>query len=234
MLRSFVNDLAARYKGPEYQLDSRIPLLYLVRFIIFRRVAMIVRGRLFFLFRRNSPFVGSGVIVRCRSRIRMGEGVTIDDNSLIDALSSGGVQIGRRSTLGRNSRIECSGSIRDIGEGFVAGDNVGLGTDCFYGAAGGIVIGSDTIVGNSVSFHSENHVSRRSDVAIREQGVSRLGISVGRDCWIGAKVTFLDGARLGDGCIVAAGAVLTSGFYPGGFIYGGIPARPIRARKDHR
>ena len=80
------------------------------------------------------------------------------------------------------------------GEGLTVGARVGLGTDCFYGCAGGITIGDDTIIGNLVTFHAENHVAERLDVPIRDQGVTHAGIRVGSGCWIGAKATILDGA----------------------------------------
>ncbi|WP_396266548.1 acyltransferase [Gordonia sp. p3-SID1431] len=53
---------------------------------------------------------------------------------------------------------------------------------------------------------------------------------MGRDCWIGAKATILDGVDMEDGCVVAAGAVLTRGRYEAYGIYGGIPARRIGTR----
>jgi len=62
------------------------------------------------------------------------------------------------------------------------------------------------------------------------QGASHHDISVGPNCWIGAKVTILDGAAIGEGCVIAAGAVVKSGSYAAGGIYGGIPARFLGAR----
>ena len=59
--------------------------------------------------------------------------------------------------------------------------------------------------------------------------VKRKGIIIGKDCWIGAKVTILDGTVIGDGCIVAAGAVVR-GYIPPYSIIGGIPAKVIKSR----
>ena len=52
---------------------------------------------------------------------------------------------------------------------------------------------------------------------------------IGSDCWIGAKVTILDGTILEDGCIVAAGAVV-KGHFPKYSVIGGVPARIIKTR----
>jgi acetyltransferase-like isoleucine patch superfamily enzyme len=133
-------------------------------------------------------------------------------------------------SVGRNTRIECTGNLQTLGVGIRVGNNVGLGTDSFYGCAGGISIGDDTIIGNYVTFHSENHEASRADVPIRLQGVTHAGITVGKNCWLGAKTTVLDGAVIEDGCVFAAGSVVTAGHYPANTIYGGVPARSIRGR----
>ena len=44
---------------------------------------------------------------------------------------------------------------------------------------------------------------------------------------IGTKVTILDGTKIGNKCIVAAGAVV-KGTYPDNVIIGGVPAKIIR------
>lgn len=112
------------------------------------------------------------------------------------------------------------------------GRNVGIGSCSFLGCAGGIEIGEDTIVGNYVSFHSENHNFEDPTLPISRQGVNHVGIKVGAGCWLGAKVTVLDGAIIEDGCIIAAGALVTQGRYLANSIYGGVPAKRIKGRFD--
>lgn len=56
-------------------------------------------------------------------------------------------------------------------------------------------------------------------------------VSVGNDVWIGAGSIVLDGLTLGDGCVVAAGAVVTRDVAPYAIV-GGVPARLIRYRFD--
>jgi acetyltransferase-like isoleucine patch superfamily enzyme len=52
---------------------------------------------------------------------------------------------------------------------------------------------------------------------------------VGNDVWLGANVLILEGVKIGDGAIVAAGAVVTSNLEPY-YIYGGVPAKKIGER----
>lgn len=56
-------------------------------------------------------------------------------------------------------------------------------------------------------------------------------VAVGNDVWVGANAIVLDGVTIGDGAIIAAGAVVTKDVPPYA-IYGGIPAKLIRYRFD--
>jgi len=138
--------------------------------------------------------------------------------------------VGNNVSVGRGTKIECTGNLRFLGKGLTVEDNVGLGTDNFFGCAGGIHIGKDTIIGNFVSFHAENHIFSDLNVPIRQQGVEHKGIRVGGDCWIGAKCTILDGAIIEEGCIIAAGALVIAGTYQKNGIYGGVPAKLLKYR----
>jgi acetyltransferase-like isoleucine patch superfamily enzyme len=222
-----------RVRGPGYEVDPRIRGGALLS-ISWVRLVMKARGVLLFPKRAARPFVGSRVSLRHRGRLTFGHGVTFADGSVVDALSVEGVRFGDGVSVGRNTRIECTGSLRTLGRGIGVGDNVGLGTDSFYGCAGGITMGSDTIVGNFVSFHSENHNSARADLPIRLQGETHQGIVVGNNCWFGARCTVLDGVTIEDGCVFAAGSVVTAGHYPADGIYGGVPARFIKSRLSQR
>ena len=120
---------------------------------------------------------------------------------------------------------------REIADKMVIGNNVGLGSHGHYGAGlGGLEIGDDTIIGNYVSFHPENHIFSELNMPIRQQGVYGKGIKIGKNCWIGAKATFLDGTVIGNGCVVAAGAVV-KGNFPDNSIIGGVPAKIIKMRE---
>ncbi len=54
---------------------------------------------------------------------------------------------------------------------------------------------------------------------------------IGNDVWIGANVILLEGITVGDGAIVAAGAVVTKDVPPYAIV-GGVPAKVIRYRFD--
>lgn len=52
---------------------------------------------------------------------------------------------------------------------------------------------------------------------------------IGNDVWIGARAMILSGVKIGDGAVIAAGAVVTKDVEPY-TIVGGVPAKPIRKR----
>ena len=62
---------------------------------------------------------------------------------------------------------------------------------------------------------------------IKDQGLEKIGINIGQNCWIGAKVTILDGVEIGNNCVIGAGSVVTKSF-PDNTIIAGVPARVIR------
>jgi acetyltransferase-like isoleucine patch superfamily enzyme len=228
-MRKWINSIIKNLKGEDYSLDQRIPLSYLLRLAFFRMM-MAARGGISGIKHAGYLFIGPGVTIKARSLFKTGRNVSIDKGCFIDALSTDGLVFGNNVSMGKYVRIECTGDFQQIGKGMVAGNNVGLGADSFFGCAGGIHIGDDTILGNFVSFHSENHIYDDLHTPIRQQGSSRDGIHVGKNCWIGAKATLLDGVTIEDGCVIAAGAVLTAGIYKANGIYGGVPAKLIKYR----
>ena len=52
-------------------------------------------------------------------------------------------------------------------------------------------------------------------------------VEIGENCWIGSKVTVLDGVTIGDNCVLAAGAVITKSM-PANSVIGGVPAKILR------
>ncbi|MCW3090213.1 MAG: acyltransferase [Ferruginibacter sp.] len=231
MLRRKLNQWISKRKGHHYCMDNNIPSGYLF-WLALNKGMMLLRGWLSGIKNEGAFFLSAKAVIRAKSKLRLGHSVTIERDVYIDALSKDGIRLGNNVSVGRNTKIEATGNLQYLGKGLTTGNNVGLGKDCFYGCAGGILIKDDTIIGNYVSFHSENHGIDRPDILIRLQGVNHKGIIVGKNCWIGAKVTILDGAVIQDGCVIAAGAVVNAGIYQANGIYGGVPAKLIRYRND--
>lgn len=226
--------LIKKITGKEVKLDSQVSIYYLIQRGI-PYVAGLLRGALRKFGLNHSGrklFLGRHVRILSKKNISFGNNVRIDSNTTIDALSKNGITLKDNVKIGEYSKIIGSGSISDIGKGLEIGNNTSFSEYTFFGAAGGIVIGDDVIAGQNVRFHAENHNYSDREKLIREQGVNRKGIKVGNNCWIGAGATFLDGSEIGDGCIVAANAVVTKKF-PANSIIGGVPAKVISERLNN-
>lgn len=159
----------------------------------------------------------------------MANGHKIGDFVKISALGKEGVFLGNNFSIGDFSRIIVATSFHNIGDFIKIGKNVGIGEFAYLGGAGGLAIGDNVIVGQYFSCHPENHNFNELDQLIRLQGTTRKGIKIGNNCWIGSKVTILDGVHIGDGCIIAAGSVVNKSF-PANSIIGGIPSKLLKER----
>lgn len=161
------------------------------------------------------------------------DNVTIGDYSYLNCLSRQGVKIGYQTSIDRNLWLSCGGTYDGTGF-FEIGDHSYIGCNAVMGAGGGgIKIGNNVLIGQSVNIHSERHVFQDISVPIRMQGISYEGVIIEDDVWVGSKATILDGVIIGTGAIIGAGAVVTHSVPPYGIV-GGVPAKIIRVREGSR
>ncbi len=196
---------------------------------------MFVRGLWHRLWLRRAGgmlLVGRGVALRNPQCIRVGRSVVLEDHCEVQGLSRQGITLGDHVTVGRMAMIRPSGYYRRaIGEGLVVGDHSNIGPGCFIGCSGEVRIGSHVLMAAGVSMHAENHNIERVDVPIDAQGVTREGIVIEDDCWLGSGCIILAGVRIGRGAVVAAGSVVTRDVPPYAVV-AGVPARVVRMRGE--
>lgn len=132
----------------------------------------------------------------------------------------GGASI-RNSTLGAYSYVANSSYLRDV------------------------TMGRYSSVADNVLASAPNHPSHWLGSSafffddVFEQGLPRPEVdftirervTIGNDVWIGARASIMGGVTIGDGAIVALGAVVTRDVEPYSIV-GGVPAKPIRQRFD--
>jgi len=107
-------------------------------------------------------------------------------------------------------------------------DGVYIGPNCFFDLTGKIEIGARTAVSPGCSFltHSDPGSNSGNSLAkIFPRKVER--ITIGSDCWIGAGAIILCGVSIGNGSVVAAGAVVTRDV-SAGILVAGNPARVVK------
>ncbi len=168
---------------------------------------------------------GRNVTIRHPHKIRLGDGVIIDDNAVLDAKGSDnrGITIGNGVYIGRNTIVYCKNGNITIG------DRVNISSNCQVFSSNDLTIGADTVIGAFSYLLSGGEYDYRDALPFSQQsGMNTKGpLRIGSNCWLGAHVTVLDAAGLGDHTVVAAGAVVTRPA-EGGVILGGVPARILK------
>ena len=99
-----------------------------------------------------------------------------------------------------------------------------------YGEAGSITIGNGVRIAPQVMMIAANHVFADVDTPIHKQGLEPAPIVIEDDVWLAGKVMVTAGVRIGRGCVVGAGAVVTKDLPPWSVAVG-IPAKVIRSRR---
>ena len=230
-MRRLIEKIISRMKGAEYKLDENISSMQLLS-VLLERAMMAFRGmfkKIVIKKCRGRLFIGRRVRIKNAKKIILGKNATFNSNCYINAMSKNGVKIGDNFALGRDGIIDCTGVISELGESLTIGNNVGISPGLIMFVRGNITIGDDVIIGPHVTIIAENHRFDEKDITIRQQGVTRKGISIGNNVWIGANATVLDGVHIGDNSIIAAGAVVTKDVEANSIV-GGVPAKLIKTR----
>lgn len=219
-----------RRRNPSFTFDPSLSNVALCSFIWTQCWGLLRGLKLLLLLKKpKMAILGKRVSFFNTPKITFGRFLKLGNDVHISALGKHGVEIGDNVSIGAFSRVVVSTSFNHLGEYIKIGNNVGMGEYAYLGGAGGLEIGDDSIIGQYFSCHPENHIAGDLSIAIRHQGVTRKGIKIGKNCWIGSKVTILDGVQIGDGSIIAAGAVVNKSF-PENSIIGGVPAKLLKTR----
>lgn len=184
-----------------------------------------------FLLRRMGRGValGRNITVRHPHKISIGDRSFIDDYAVLDAKGekNPGITIGQNVIVGRNTILSCKGG------SICLEDYANISANCSLLSETKIVVGKYTfLAGHCYLVAGGNHSFSRTDIPIMFQpSLTKGGISIGEDCWLGASVTVLDGVTLGKGSVIGAGAVVL-GSLPEYSVAVGNPAKKIKDRRD--
>jgi acetyltransferase-like isoleucine patch superfamily enzyme/glycosyltransferase involved in cell wall biosynthesis len=124
--------------------------------------------------------------------------------------------------IGRDSSIHMGCFV--TGYGIEIGDHTVINRFTYLDGRAQLTIGSNVNVSHYVLIHTLTHDPQDPDFACLERPVS-----IGDHAWIGARAIICPGANVGEGAVVAAGAVVTKDVAPY-TIVGGNPAGYIKDR----
>lgn len=170
--------------------------------------------------------IGRHVTLRGARKIHLGDGVTIDDDCVLDARGeNGSIQVHDKVLLARSTIVRARDGVLILGDGTDVGSGCILGTDSRLELGKNVLVAAFTYL-----VAGGNHNFDDPEVPVIQQGcTSKGGILVGDGAWLGARVTVLDGVKIGADAIVGAHSLVTGDVPPLTIAYG-CPARVVRKR----
>ena len=139
-------------------------------------------------------------------------------------LSLQGAKFGKRVTIYPGVWIS-------PGRNVVVGDDVDLAKDVLITTSGGVEIGDRTLIGYRTQILSSNHTIPPVGEPFPISGDDHKKVVIKNDVWIGANCVITPGVTIGEGAVIAAGAVVTQDVKPNSIV-GGVPAKLIRYRSN--
>lgn len=190
-----------------------------------------VRRKLYPLILRHmgkKVFIQEGVEFLGAGKIELGDEVYLFRNVKLNAWNENcKIVLGDRVALERGVDIGCAGDDCTI----EIGGNTFIGPYTCIGGPGNVKIGKHCLIAAHVGIVANNHVFSDPVQNIRDQGLTKKGIEIGDDCWLGYGVKVLDGVTIGKGSVIGAGAVVTKNLPPYSVAVG-VPAKAIGSRQQ--
>lgn len=169
-------------------------------------------------------------ILSVGNNFRVGEDVSVHGGAYI--------RIGNSFTAGHHLKLHAWDVYNNAPTGFTPsieiGNNVSILDNCQISCARKIRIGNNVLIGPNVlitdNFHGDASVDNLAIAPLDRMLVSKGGVEIGDNVWIGRNVCIMPGVRIGDGCIIGANAVVTHDI-SANCVAVGVPARIISEMK---
>lgn len=159
--------------------------------------------------------------VLCRSmNIEAGTKCTISENVRLRATDGGKIHLGKGTKIDRFADVTAKYGALSIGAGSYIGQS---STIC---AREEIVIGRDCQIAEMVVIRDQDHIFGPG-LTTSNAGFTTARITIGNNVWLGAKVSVLKGAAIGNNVVVGANSVVTSDL-PDNIVAVGAPAKIVR------
>lgn len=149
--------------------------------------------------------------------------VKIFENVVFDTRFGGSIAIGEDTELLNGVLIMTYGGTIEIGS------SCSINPYSILYGHGNLKIGNNVLIAAHTVIIPANHVFSDINTPINLQGITKKGITIEDDVWIGAGCKILDGVTVGKGAVIAAGAVVNKDVQPY-TIVGGVPAKELKKR----
>lgn len=177
--------------------------------------------------------------------VRLGRGVKLGRDLVLEVWAGreNVLEVGDRSTFEAFCRVQLQGGtvrlandvhVRDLAllksKGLLdVGEWTVLSRGVHAHATAGVRIGAHCAIGERTSFIDSDHTVGDDPEPVLRRPLKVAPIVLGRNVAVSANCVILRGTTIGENAVIAAGAVVNGGEYPGGWLIGGIPARTLRA-----
>lgn len=126
--------------------------------------------------------------------------------------------------------VFCSGSKFHVARNISIGNNVWIGEKCrFSGASGKITIGNNIAFGPEVVIWAGSHNYYNPELLPYDHSDITKSVVIEDNVWICCRACIIPGVTIGEGAVVAMGAVVTKDVPPGAVV-GGNPAKILKYR----
>jgi acetyltransferase-like isoleucine patch superfamily enzyme len=187
-----------------------------------------IRGLFYRLIMRidGMAAIESRVRVRFADKIKLGNGVYLDEGVYLHACPNG-IEIGNNTIVMHGAVLHVYNFRNMLHAGIKIGRDSLIGEYSVIRGQGGVEIGDRVYTSPFTQIIAVNHVFNDPTRPFVEQGITAEGIVIEDDVWLGAGAVITDGVRVGKGAVVAAGAVVTKDVEPH-TVVGGVPAKHIK------
>lgn len=168
---------------------------------------------------------------------KVGKNTCFERPLLLQGGGQSRIKVGSYTCFGHHCVLGCwvkfgSGeSLEHYNPEIVIGDHCSIGEYCHITAINRITIGDGLLTGRFVYIGDNAHGGLSMDEAdtrpVRRHLTSKGEIKIGRNVWIGDKVSIFGGVTIGDNVIIGAGSIVTHDI-PSNSMAAGMPARVIK------
>lgn len=166
-------------------------------------------------------YFGKSCTVDISGQVKIGKNVYIGDYVSLIVEQGASLEIADNSFIGESCYIKCFGGKVSIGQ------DVSINSKSFINGCGGVSIGDNTRIGTQSIIIASNHKFGEPDLLVKD-AITKQGVSLGENIWLGARVTVLDGVKIPNNSVIGACSLVSKPLDESG-VYVGSPAKKIKS-----